>query len=253
ARARPVPPRRPGGRRHRRLLRPGGRVRQRPGRGGRRRRRVRAARGAPGGDARAGRGARAPLPRRGRRRVEARGLHAGRRAGGRRARQGRHPREQRGDRHGGARDPRVAGRVPQGHRHQPQRVLLDGAGVRARDGAGVEHRQHRLRARLDHRGAAAGGVRREQGGDHRAHARPRAAVDGPQGHPRQRAGARVLPVGDDRPVPRGLPRPDDVADPRRARRRRQGAHGGARLPGRRRVELRDRRDAPGRRGHADDV
>ena len=62
------------------------------------------------------------------------------------------------------------------------------------------------RARLDDGRAAAGRLRVEQGGDHRPHARPRRAVDRPQGHPRQRARARVLPVRDDRAVPRGLPR-----------------------------------------------
>ena len=46
--------------------------------------------------------------------------------------------------------------VPQGHRHQPQRLLLDGPGVRARDGAGQRDRQHLERPRAHHRGPAAG-------------------------------------------------------------------------------------------------
>ena len=49
--------------------------------------------------------------------------------------------------------------VPPGHRHQPQRLLLDGAGVRARDGAGQLDRQHLERPRPDHRGPAAGRLR----------------------------------------------------------------------------------------------
>ena len=74
-------------------------------------------------------------------------------------------------------------------------------------------------------GAAAGRLQREQGGDHRAHARPRPAVDGPQGHPRQRARARLLPLRDDRRVPRGLPREDDrCAVPGRPARRPGRAH-----------------------------
>ena len=40
-------------------------------------------------------------------------------------------------------------------------------------------------------------------GAHRAHPRPRAAVDRPQGHPGQRARARVLRLGDDRQLPDG--------------------------------------------------
>ena len=41
-------------------------------------------------------------------------------------------------------------------------------------------------------GPAAGGLRGEQGRADRADPRPRAAVDRPQGHPGERAGARVL-------------------------------------------------------------
>ena len=71
----------------------------------------------------------------------------------------------------------------------------------------------------DHGRAAAGRLQLEQGGDHRPHARPRAAVDRPQGHPRQRARPGLLPVRDDRAVPGRLPRADDGPRARRARRR----------------------------------
>ena len=47
-----------------------------------------------------------------------------------------------------------------------------------------------------------------EGRPDRADPRPRPAVDRPQGHPGQRARAGLLRVGDDRAVPRGLPRPD---------------------------------------------
>ena len=63
-------------------------------------------------------------------------------------------------------------------------------------------------------------------GADRSDPRPRAAVDGPQGHPGQRAGAGVLRLGDDRAVPRGLHRVTARSGagrpqgrPRRARRR----------------------------------
>ena len=107
------------------------------------------------------------------------------------ARRRRRARQQRRHRHRGPGHARDAGAVPPGDRRQPQRLLLDGAGVRAGDEAGLEHRQHRLGPRPDDGGAPAGRVRVEQGRDHRPHARPRAAVDRPQGHPRQRARARA--------------------------------------------------------------
>ena len=53
--------------------------------------------------------------------------------------------------------------VPPGDRRQPQRLLLDGPGLRAGDAAGLEHHQHLLGARAHHRRAAAGGVRRVEG------------------------------------------------------------------------------------------
>ena len=89
-------------------------------------------------------------------------------------------------------------RVPPGHRHQPQRLLLDGPGVRPRHAAGLEHRQHRLASSARPPPASPRPPTPEQGGDHRPHPRPRAAVDGPQGHPGQRARAGLLPVRDDR-------------------------------------------------------
>ena len=67
-RHRPLPARRQGRRRHRRLLRPRRRVRDRPRRGGRRHRDLRPPRRPPAADRRAGARARAPLPRRHRRR-----------------------------------------------------------------------------------------------------------------------------------------------------------------------------------------
>ena len=59
-------------------------------------------------------------------------------------RPGRHPGQQRRHRHRRAGHPRDARAVPPGHRRQPQRLLLDGAGVRAGDAAGLQHHQHQL-------------------------------------------------------------------------------------------------------------
>ena len=55
------------------------------------------------------------------------------------------------------------GAVPPGHRRQPQRLLLDGAGVRPGHGAGQQHHQHLLGARPHDGRAAAGGVLRLEG------------------------------------------------------------------------------------------
>ena len=74
------------------------------------------------------------------------------------------------------------------------------------------------RARHHHRRTPAGGVRRVEGRPDRAHPRPRAAVDRPQGHPRQRDRAGLLHLGDDRPVPARLPREPAAPDPGRAAR-----------------------------------
>ena len=132
----------------------------------------------------------------------ARGLPgAGRRRDGG-VRPGRRPGEQRRRRHrrpGHPGDPRA---VPAGHRRQPQRLLLDGAGLRPGHAARQLDRQHLQRPRADDGGPAAGRVRGEQGRADRADPRPRPAVDRPQGHPGQRAGPRVLRVGDDRHLPR---------------------------------------------------
>jgi hypothetical protein len=86
-----------------------------------------------------------------------------------------------------------------------------------------------------------------QGWPDRAHPRPRGAVDRTQGHPRQRARARIFPVRDDGPVPRRLPR---VPAPKRAGRaggRRRGARGVAAVPRKPRRRIRDRDDADRRR------
>ena len=83
---------------------------------------------------------------------------------------------------------------------------------------GLEHHQHLLGPRADHRRAPAGGVRLVEGGPDRDDPRPRPAVDRPQGHPGQRDRAGVLRVRDDRPVPDRLPRV----------RRRRGSRSGAR-------------------------
>ena len=64
---------------------------------------------------------------------------------GERARPRRRARQQRRHRHRGAGHARAARRVPQGHRHQPHRVLLDGPGLRAGDDRRRQHRQHRQR------------------------------------------------------------------------------------------------------------
>ncbi|CAA9481953.1 MAG: 3-oxoacyl-[acyl-carrier protein] reductase, partial [uncultured Solirubrobacterales bacterium] len=244
---------RQGGDRHRRLLRPRRALRRRTGRGRCRRRRMRPPRRSPRGHKGARRGPRAPLRRRAGRRDRRRRLPASGRSGRRRARPRRRARQQRrrGDRRPG--DPRGPGAVPPGHRHQPQRQLLDGPGVRARDAARRQHRQHRQRPGVDDGRVAAGGLRLQQGGDHRTHARPRAAVDGPQGDPRQRAGARLLPLGDDRAVPRGLPRPDALANTDGAGRRGTGARRRGGLPGQRRGVVRHGRPAAGRRGSADNL
>ena len=133
-------------------------------------------------------------------------------------------------------DARDAGRLPARDRHQPQRLLLDGAGVRAGDEAAARASSTSARCSAPTtRRAPAGRLRLEQGGDHRPHARPRAAVDRPQGHPRQRARARLLPVRDDRAVPGRLPRRDDAPGARGPGRRARGARRRAALPGQRRV------------------
>ena len=50
-----------------------------------------------------------------------------------------------------------------GHRHQPQRLLLDGAGLRPRRRGQRHDRQHRQRDRFDDRRPAAGGLLRVEG------------------------------------------------------------------------------------------
>ena len=200
-RPRPLPPRRPRRDRHRRLLRARRRLRAGPGRGRRRRRPRRAPCRPPRRHRPARGGHRAPRPGRGHRRRRPRLVHGARRGRDGRVRPRRRAGQQRRHRHGGARDPRDPGAVPAGDRRQPQRLLLDGAGVRPGDAAGLVDHQHLLGARADDRGPAAGGVRRVEGRADRPDPRPGPAVDRPQGHPRQRDRPRLLRLRDDRAVP----------------------------------------------------
>ena len=190
-RPRPLPTRRQGGRRHRRLQRAGRRVRPGAGRGRRRRR----ARRAPGGPARrhrgAGRADRPPGAHPRHRRLRPAVVHRPGGAGHGGVRPRRRPGQQRRHRYGGAGHPRDARAVPPGHRRQPQRLLLDGPGLRPGDAAGLEHHQHQLGARAHHRRPPPGGVRLVEGGADRADPRPGPAVDRPQGHPGQRDRARA--------------------------------------------------------------
>ena len=55
------------------------------------------------------------------------------------------------------------GAVPPGHRHQLERLLLDGPGVRPRDAAGQQHHQHLVGAGDHDRGPAAGRLRGVEG------------------------------------------------------------------------------------------
>ena len=75
--------------------------------------------------------------------------------------------------------PRPPARPPRpspGDRHQPQRLLLDGPGVRPGDATGQHHHQHRQRAGADHRRPAAGGLHRQQGRAARPDPRPGPAM-----------------------------------------------------------------------------
>ena len=94
----------------------------------------------------------------------------------------------------------------------------------------------------------AGRVLVEQGGDRRPDARPRRPVDRAQGDPRQRDCARLLRVGDDRPVPRRVRRADHPGHPDGPHGRPAGARRGARVPRQPRGRLRHLDDATGRRG-----
>ena len=147
----------------------------------------------------AGRGARPALPRRRGRRRRARGLHARGRAGRRAssaastswsttpASAPRRPRRARRrsefrrvidiNLNGSYWMAQACGRVM-----QPGSSIVNIGSVLGSTTAGLPQAAYAL----------------EQGGDHRPHARPRAAVDGPQGHPRQRARAGLLPLRDDR-------------------------------------------------------
>ena len=223
-------------------------VRRRPRRGGRRRRHLRPPRRPPAGHRRPRQRARPALPRRHRRRRRARGLHA----------------RDRGDRRASSAastcsstTPASAPRSrPRARRRSEFRRVIDinlngsywmaqACGRVMQPGSSIVNIGSVLGS--DHGRAPAGRLRRQQGGDHRAHARPRAAVDGPQGHPRQRARPGLLPVRDDRAVPGRLPRADDGARPRRPPRRVGRAGRRAALPGQRRLVLRHRRRPSGRR------
>ena len=159
---------------------------------GRRRRRARRAPGRPARrHRRAGRADRPPGadPRHRRRRPAVVHRPGGAGHGGVRPR--RRPGQQRRHRYGGAGHPRDARAVPPGHRRQPQRLLLDGPGLRPGDAARLEHHQHQLGARAHHRRAPPGGVLLVEGGADRPDPRPGPAVDRPQGHPGQRDRARA--------------------------------------------------------------
>ncbi|CAA9260084.1 MAG: 3-oxoacyl-[acyl-carrier protein] reductase, partial [uncultured Blastococcus sp.] len=248
-----VPAGRPGGRRDGGLLRAGRGVRPNAGRG-RRRRRARCPPGrAPGRHAAGGGEGRAPGDRRPYRRRRPRGLPGPRGRGDGGVRPGGHPGEQRRDRDGGAGHPGDPRAVPPGDRRQPQRLLLDGPGLRAGDAARQLDREHLQRPGPDDGGPPAGGVRGQQGGTDRADPRPRPAVDRSQGHPRQRPGPGLLHLGDDRPVPRGLPRVAAVPGAGRPQGRSGGARRRARLPGQRRRRVRHRDDHPGRGRDADQL
>ena len=142
---------------------------------------------------------RPPGDRRPHRRLRPGGLPgAGRRHHGG-VRPGRHPGQQRRHRHGGTRRP---ARRPTSSA-QVIDVNLNGCywmaqacGRVMQPGSSIVNISSVLGP--DDGGAAAGGLRREQGGADRADPRPRPAVDRPQGHPGERPGARVLRLGDDR-------------------------------------------------------
>ena len=130
---------------------------------------------------------------------------------------------------------RAPERVPPGHRRQPERLLLDGPGLRPRHAAGLEHHQRLLGARPHHRRAAAGGLRLVEGGPDRADARP-GRSSGPG-----RKGIRVNAIAPGffesemtEQYPPGYLESTDGADPRRPQGRPARAGGHGRLPGLRR-------------------
>ena len=187
----PVPTRRPSRHRHRGLLGPRSCLRGGIGRGGRQRRaRERAApTSSPRRVRRWKRSAGSARRADGRRRPRGVSAARGRDDGGVRARG--HPGQQRRRRHLVSGHPGDTGTVPAGDRHQPQRLLLDGAGLWSRDAARELDRQRQQCARDDHGWTSASRVLRQQGRFDRAHTGSRAAMDGPQGHPCQRARHRA--------------------------------------------------------------
>ena len=106
----------------------------------------------------------------------------------------RHPDQQRRRRHRGTRHPGDPRAVPLRHRRQPQRLVLDGAGLRTGHAAGQLDHQHRERPRHHHRRTAAGGLQRLEGRRHGADPRPGPAMGRPQGNSRQRDRAGLLQV-----------------------------------------------------------
>ena len=138
-------------------------------------------------------------------------------------------------------------------RRQPQRLLLDGAGLRPGDAAGQQHRQHQQRPRAHHRRAAAGGVLR--------HARP-ALIGLTRDLAQQWTGRKGIRVNALAPgffasemtdtYPEGYLDQAMAAGARpaaRARARELAAAAG--VPGQRRRRLRHRPDAGRRRRHDD--
>ena len=242
--ARPLPPRRQGGDRHRRLLRPRRRLRRRPRRGRRRRRHLRPPRRPPPGDqASAWRPTAAAASRSRPTSPSPRTASASSRV----------TVAELGKADVLVNNAGIGTAVP-ATRETPEQfrkvidINLNGSYWMAQafaraigeDGGSIVNIGSVLGSTTAGLPQAAYGA--SQGGDHRPHARPRAAVDGPQEDPRQRARARLLPVRDDRPVPRRLPRRDDGPRARRPRRRPGGAHRRAAVPRLRRVVLRHRRD-----------
>ena len=215
---RPLPARRQGRRRHRRLLRPRRRVRRRPRRGGRRRRDLPPA--APTGSRRPPSGSQAlgrRCHRRHRRRRAPRGLHARRRGDRRGARAASTcwsttpasappcpPRARRRSEFRRVIDVNLNGSYWMaqacGRVMEPGSSIVNIGSVLGQTTAALPQAAYASSK------AAIIGLTRDL-----AH-----AVDGPQGHPRQRARAGLLPDRDDRAVPRRLPRGDDDPRARRA-------------------------------------
>ena len=131
------------------------------------------------------------------RRDQSRRLSSARRRHHARLRQGRHFGQQRRHRH-----------LRSGYPGNPEKfrsvidINLNGCYWMAQacaegDATGKQHHQHRQRAGFDHCWDTAGCVLRIESRAYRPDARPRPAMDGPQGNPRQCAGSGLLRVRDD--------------------------------------------------------